>query len=203
MKKIWLIITIIIITAFSLYGETNYFICNRNGTLSRSINNASMITNIPITYTTNEFIFDNIMYFVNSTNTMYGYTTNSVQYNETNITQFTTSTVIPIIPTEAEWQNQKPTELKYLENLYINFLTNEWTTILQNNGVIATNYVITVENTSAQQNTTYLLMLRALDVAPNKPTYSYFKSEFADLRNEIERLGGVMDKIVLHPEVMP
>ena len=97
-------------------------------------------------------------------------------------------------PTEEEYQNAKSANLKMLENIYIDFLTNYWTPLLRTKGIIAQDYNITVENTNEMQNITYLLTLRSIDVE------SYYKmaGEFERLKNNIIAQGGIMSRVKYH-----
>lgn len=101
-------------------------------------------------------------------------------------------------------QLAKPIGLKVLENIYITFLTNEWTTCLRVCSLIPPTYTINVTNADTTSNTTFLLQLRVLDVATNKPTYSYFKNEFSTFRENIVLMGGsnAMNNIRWHPEIV-
>ena len=71
-------------------------------------------------------------------------------------------------------QNDKPPLLKQLENLYVIYLTNDWTMCLHTNNIIPTNQVINVTNTSYIQNMLYLITLRAM----NREQYIRSASEF-------------------------
>ena len=101
-------------------------------------------------------------------------------------------------------QAAKPMELKTLENMYVTFLTNEWTTALRTAGIIAPDKTITVTNTDTTANMSYLIYLRQIDTQPNKPTYSYYKGEFATFRATFERMSGsnAMQNVRWHPEIV-
>ncbi len=75
---------------------------------------------------------------------------------------------------EVDRQNAKPALLKQIENLYIVFLTNDWTKMLQSKSIITTNTTINVTNTLYSQNMVYLMTLRAID----RDNYIKFASEF-------------------------
>jgi hypothetical protein len=102
---------------------------------------------------------------------------------------------------ENVWQLNKSIQLKSLENMYVKFLTNEWTTVLRQYTVIPSTNTITVANTTSLQNINYLLQLRAMDTNITKNVYVYFKGELSDYRDNIERMGGSMDKVIYHSEI--
>ena len=102
------------------------------------------------------------------------------------------------IEAEATRQASKSPMLKSVENIYVSFLTNEWTTALRAKGLISPTTTITVANTDSTANITYLMQLRQLDTADNKPTYNYFAGEFDRIKNTILQLGGRMDDIIYH-----
>ena len=107
--------------------------------------------------------------------------------------------------TEEELQAAKAPGVKVLENIYVTFLTNEWTGVLRQVGLISSNTVINTTNTDTSANVMYLMQLRSLDAAANKPTYSYYKNEFATFRDNFERMSGTnaTQHIRWHPEVAP
>lgn len=92
------------------------------------------------------------------------------------------------------WQINKPYALKMLENVYIDFLTNQWTSVLRSSGVISTNSVITVENTDEITNVGYLLYIRKIDF----DTYNTMAGEFDRLKSAIIDYGGIMSKVIYH-----
>lgn len=77
-----------------------------------------------------------------------------------------------------------------ISTMYKTFLTDEWTQILRIYNIIDSTSTINYLNTSTPTNMMYLIQLRTLDTATNKPTYSYYKSEFESFRINIERCGG-------------
>jgi hypothetical protein len=92
------------------------------------------------------------------------------------------------------WQNNKSPLLKIVENLYVDFLTNTWTTILRDKSIIESTNVITVENTVETQNILYLMYLRSIDF----DTYDKMAGEFDRFKNTIEENGGIMSKVKSH-----
>jgi hypothetical protein len=84
---------------------------------------------------------------------------------------------------EVKIQNDKPYLLKMVDNMYISFLTNDWTTVLRGYGLIASNQTITVTNTSSSQNIIYLITLKAY----SKTDYYNMAGEFDRYRTQIER----------------
>ena len=75
----------------------------------------------------------------------------SLSWNETvlgvpcpTLDELTTIEPIAIAWEEQEFQNNKSYNLKMMENIYIDFLTNDWTPLLRTKGIIAQDYVITV-----------------------------------------------------------
>ena len=99
---------------------------------------------------------------------------------------------------ELAWQEAKNPMLTAIENMYIGFLTTEWTNKLRELTLIAADYTITVDNTDIVANMTYLMQMRVLDSVDLKPTYNYFASEFQRFKLNIEALGGIMSKVKLH-----
>lgn len=84
---------------------------------------------------------------------------------------------------EVKLQNDKPYLLKMVDNMYISFLTNDWTTVLRGYGLIESNQTITVTNTSSSQNIIYLITLKAY----SKTDYYNMAGEFDRYRAQIER----------------
>lgn len=99
---------------------------------------------------------------------------------------------------EAAWQASKSSMLKAIENMYVEFLTVTWTNKLRELLLIAPDYTVTVANTDTVGNMTYLMQVRALDTVELKPTYNYFASEFERFKLNIEALGGIMSKVIVH-----
>ena len=95
---------------------------------------------------------------------------------------------------EQEFQDNKSPSLKMMENIYIDFLTNDWTPLLRSKGIIAQDYTVMVDNTDEQQNIVYLLTLRSID----KPSYYNMAGEFERLKSNIVANGGIMSKVVYH-----
>jgi len=91
-------------------------------------------------------------------------------------------------------QNNKSLMLKQIENLYITFLTNTWTTTLQNNNIISNNITINVTNTTYGQNMTYLIQL----MLTNKPLYLDCITEFKAFEDGIQKLGGNLGDCIWH-----
>lgn len=92
------------------------------------------------------------------------------------------------------WHKNKPTLLKAVENLYVDFLTNIWTSTCRSYGIIPTNHIITVENTSEPQNIQMLMYLRAIDF----DTYDKMAGEFDRLKYAIVDAGGDMTLVIHH-----
>ena len=125
----------------------------------------------------------------------------SLSWNETvlgvpcpTLDELTTIEPIAIAWEEQEFQNNKSYNLKMMENIYIDFLTNDWTPLLRTKGIIAQDYVITVNNTDEQQNIAYLINLRSID----KISYYNMAGEFERLKNNITSNGGIMSKVKYH-----
>jgi hypothetical protein len=78
------------------------------------------------------------------------------------------------IQAEIDRQNNKNPMLKQIENLYVVFLTNDWTKILQSKSILSSNITINVTNTPYMQNMVYLMTLRAID----RDNYVKYASEF-------------------------
>ena len=86
---------------------------------------------------------------------------------------------------ESTWYDIRKTDMqKQLDNLYYGFLTNEWTACLRENGILASNQMVTVTNTTSTQNIEYLMYLRLVD----KEDYYIMAGEFSRFREELERL---------------
>jgi hypothetical protein len=96
---------------------------------------------------------------------------------------------------EAARQEAKPVMLKQIENVYVPFLENEWTTVLREKRIIAPEYTVNVTNTTYDQNMTYLMTLRAMD----KETYIKFASEFKIFDDTVrEKFGASTGDAVIH-----
>ena len=95
---------------------------------------------------------------------------------------------------ETVWEDSKPYGLKLLENVYVDFLTNQWTATCRSYALIPTNYTITVDNTDEATNIGLLLTLRAI----NFDVYDKMAGEFDRLKNGIIGLGGIMSKCKKH-----
>jgi hypothetical protein len=117
---------------------------------------------------------------------------------ETNITipQFSDlpSTNSAIAWEEEMWQQSKPYMLKYIENVYVDFLTNTWTLTCRSAGLIPTNYTVTVDNTDEATNVGLLLTIRPYDFN----TYDKMAGEFDRLKAAIVGTGGIMAKVRKH-----
>lgn len=97
----------------------------------------------------------------------------------------------------AKWQTDKPVMLKIVENVYVSFLTNDWTTVLRTYSLIQSNFVVTVTNKSETENVTYLLYLKSL----SKPDYYNMAGEFDRYKATIVGYGGIMSEVIWHQEV--
>ena len=75
---------------------------------------------------------------------------------------------------EVARQAAKPVMLKQIENMYVTYLTNDWTILLRSKGIIETNFTVNVTNTTETVNMTYLMMLRVID----KDNYLKYVTEF-------------------------
>lgn len=95
---------------------------------------------------------------------------------------------------EEAWQLNKPANLKLLENMYVDFLTNTWTLACRSYGAIPAGATVTVENTSEATNVGYLLVIRASSYA----TYDLLAGEFDRLKTAIVANGGIMAKVRKH-----
>lgn len=105
------------------------------------------------------------------------------------------ASLIPVgIESEIQATRVKSSTLMFLENLYCDFLKNEWTPKLRSIGFIAADAEITVQNTESSQNIGYLLALKAMD----KAEYSYYAGEFGRLKSMIEAEGGTMATVERH-----
>lgn len=98
------------------------------------------------------------------------------------------------IESEIPAQRVKSQTLKFLENLYCDFLQNEWTPKLRSIGFIASDAEITVQNTDSSTNIGYLLALKTMD----KNEYNYYAGEFSRLKGMIESEGGIMANVERH-----
>lgn len=145
-----------------------------------------------VTFMNPEILYFN---FVTTSNLVNVYPYNSTNElppgAKTNVSQVVT---IPFYETLNEWQNSKSTLLKQVENLYVDFLTNDWTLVLRDKAIIATNVTITVDSTSESQNMTYLMQLRSLD----KNIYYNMAGEFDRFKSVIIENGGIMSRVIKH-----
>jgi len=99
-----------------------------------------------------------------------------------------TLTNVRIIDLAAQ-DAQKAAFVGALISTYVSFLETEWTPTLRQYGLIPVDRTVTIHNTSTAETAMLMLQLRALDTAPNKPTYSYFRDEFDAFVNRIEGAG--------------
>jgi hypothetical protein len=95
---------------------------------------------------------------------------------------------------ELDRQNSKSDMLKSLENLYVQFLTTDWTSTLRSNNIISATNTINVINTDTPQNITYLMQLRAV----NRDSYINFASEFKLFEDGITKMGGRLEDCIIH-----
>lgn len=99
---------------------------------------------------------------------------------------------------DAAWQSNKTATLKAIENIYVAFLTNDWTLCLRGYGIVSNDFTVYVTNTSESANTTYLMQLRTADTNSLKPTYSFYAGEFDRFKYAIVQNGGIMSKVQTH-----
>lgn len=107
---------------------------------------------------------------------------------------FDTSQIPLNVESEIQTTRVKSPTLMFLENLYCDFLKNEWTPKLRSIGFIAADAEVTVLNTDSATNIGYLLTLKAMD----KAEYSYYAGEFGRLKGMIESEGGTMANVERH-----
>ena len=98
------------------------------------------------------------------------------------------------IQAEIDFEAGKSPALCGLENIYIDFLTNMWTPALRTAGIIANDFIVTVDNIDEPTNMYFLMQLRQIDYN----TYDKMANEFLRLKIAITGNGGVMSKIKLH-----
>ena len=103
---------------------------------------------------------------------------------------------VPPVPeqTEEEYQNSKSDLLKQLENVYIDFLTDQWTKCLHDLGIIPLDDSVTYFNTDELTNIQYLMQVRYI----NYDRYDQMAGEFDRLKASIISNGGIMSRIAPH-----
>ena len=107
---------------------------------------------------------------------------------------------------EAQFQLNKPLTLKLVENIYCNFLMNEWTNTLRTHGIIGPTDVITNDIEKQETTLPQLMQLRVMSFSD----YSLMAGEFDRLRNQImliyKNLGWdeleAMSKLKFHSEIV-
>jgi len=101
---------------------------------------------------------------------------------------------------EDKRQAAKPDMQKTLENMYITYLTKDWTKVLIEAHLIREDYVITVENTDTLQNIQYLLYFRTLGLTQ---IYDYHSNEFNRFKNTLKEYYHTdLDDCKWHPEIV-
>ena len=94
----------------------------------------------------------------------------------------------------------KPVMQKTLENMYITYLTNQWTGVLREAGLIGASDVVNVENTDALQNMQYLMYFRAIG---STNVYDYCSNEFGRFKNSLkDYYGADLADCKWHPEIV-
>jgi hypothetical protein len=123
------------------------------------------------------------------------------KYKNTDGTEMTTEQKTAVdAAEEAARQEAKPVVQKTLENMYITYLTNQWTGVLRGEGLIGAGDVVTVENTDALQNMQYLMYLRAIG---STTTYDYYSNEFGRFKNSLrDYYGSELSDCKWHPEIV-
>jgi hypothetical protein len=86
------------------------------------------------------------------------------------------------VQTELDRQAAKPDMQKAFENSYITFLTNEWTTLLINKGLIGADEVINVDSTDFSGNMLYIV---ALCTSGDGTNYDYYANAFVRFKNTL------------------
>jgi hypothetical protein len=123
------------------------------------------------------------------------------QYKNTDGSEMTTEqkTAVDVALEDAR-QAAKPVMQKTLENMYITYLTNQWTGVLREGGLIGTNDVVNVENTDALQNMQYLMYFRAIG---SNAIYDYNSNEFSRFKNSLkDYYGADLADCKWHPEIV-
>jgi hypothetical protein len=202
MKKLYFIILSLVTSiSYSVQLPGGVVVDNDNNIINIATNtvNANVITNTYIdfkrddglcVYPKNQFkAVSNISFLQN----VYIYTeTNLPPDAKTNLIQI--SGIMDDTAIENIWQVNKSSGLKTIENVYVDFLTNDWTACLRNRSIISNDVTITVDNTSEQGNIQYLLILRQVD----KPDYYNMAGEFQRFKDNIVGNGGIMSKVIKH-----
>lgn len=98
------------------------------------------------------------------------------------------------IDSEIPAVRKKSDNLKMVENMYLNFLKNEWTPKLQTLGFIPADREVTIQNTSVNETLMFLMMLKNVD----KNEYSYYAGEFDRAKSMIEAEGGTLANVTYH-----
>ena len=108
--------------------------------------------------------------------------------------------LIVLLPPDLDPRRQtlKPTMQKVMENNYVKFLTNDWTTVLRAYQIIPATNTITVQNTDSAQNTMYLIELQGLDTGAFTACMSFFTAIKAQMKDAFN--ADLVD-CVWHPEV--
>jgi hypothetical protein len=123
------------------------------------------------------------------------------QYKNADGSEMTTEqkTAVDVALRDAR-QASKPVMQKTLENMYITYLTNQWTGVLREGGLIGANDVVNVENTDALQNMQYLMYFRAIG---SNAIYDYNSNEFSRFKNSLkDYYGADLADCKWHPEIV-
>lgn len=99
------------------------------------------------------------------------------------------------VAAETARQAAKSAMHKSIDNIYVTYLTNDWTILLRAKGFIAADYTINVTNTTETQNMTYLMMLRVVD----KDSYLKYVTEFKVFDDTVrDKFGGTTGDAIWH-----
>ena len=97
---------------------------------------------------------------------------------------------------EQARQDAKPAMLKQIENMYVSYLTNDWTMCLRDHALIGAEETVTVQNTVEVQNMAYLMTLRAID----HPVYLEMAEEFKLFQDTMVKFGSSAGDAVWHQD---
>jgi hypothetical protein len=90
--------------------------------------------------------------------------------------------------------------MKIVENKYVDFLTNEWKTVLRQESItnISDSLLISFPYSNHVQ---YLYILKTKDTKQNKQTYTYFTTQFLFFKDLIKDQFGDINTVGVHPEI--
>jgi hypothetical protein len=86
-----------------------------------------------------------------------------------------------------DWQISKSSQILFLEDNYLDFLTTMWAPLLISYNIISTDVVITIQNTSEIETLQYLSIIKSFKTTQSTRDYLDMSSQFSIFKNAIEQ----------------